>query len=282
MSRDPSIHVSYSQFLRLLDELGIEDFPTDTFFSKAQKVALNSRTLLVSNKKDTKKAKQILLASKGDAAMVADIIYATRIKLKHRGIRKVTESNKKDWSLCKDLASICNQFCQDFDIKNTRSGFIAYINIGFKRMGRDHRNILTRLIAMAENIYAYYDSEQSIKEDDNPKQTNFIYEYYNKKVADATGIWERVPLNTDPDKYNHFLCIRNLCDENGWDYKNFVEAQFDGMAWCNGLPEPHNMYGPKAIERYKKYVYKYKGSQEPEEEEIEGGLWSRIQKNETR
>lgn len=276
MSRDPSIHLSKSQFLRLLEDMGIEGFPTDNFFVQARKVALNTRAILVSNKKDTKQVNKILLATKGDAAMVADIVYATRIKLHHRGIRKINETQKRDWSLCKDLANICNQFSQDFNFKDARAGFIAYINIGFKRMGRDHRNILTRLIAMAENIYAYYESEQAIQEDTNPRLTNSLYEYYNKRVADSTGIYERAPLNQDPDKYNHFYQIRILCDDNKWDYQDFIDAQFDGMAWCNGLPEPHNMYGPKAIERYKKFVYKYKGTDKSEPEEIEGGLWNKI------
>lgn len=270
--RNPSIHITKDTFLKILGELSIEDFPTDKFFALARRASVNTRTVVVSNKKDTKTVNKVLLASKGDAAMVADIIYATRIKLKHRGIRKINESMKKDWTLCKELASICNQFVQDFQFLDTRAGFIEYINIGFKRMGKDHRNILNRLIAMAENIFTYYDTQQSISEDDSPKLTLSIYDYYNQKVADATGIWERSPLKEDPEKYNHFLSIRKLCESNQWDHRDFIDAQFEGMAWCNGLPEPHNMYGPKAIERYKKYVYKY-GSSQPK---IQGSLWDQI------
>lgn len=274
--KDPSIHITKSQFLKILDGLGIEDFPTDNFFAQARQVSVNTRAILVSNKKDTKKVNNILLASKGDASMVADIVYSIRIKLHHRGIRKINETNKRDWALCKDLANICNQFVQDFNFKSARAGFIAYINIGFKRMGRDHRNILTRLIAMAENIYTYYETEQVIQSDTDKSFTKSIYTYYNKKVADATGIYERAELESDPEKYNHFLQIRQLCEDNKWYYEDFVDAQFDGMAWCNGLPEPHNMYGPKAIERYKKFIYKYGKSETNTAVQGGGSLWDQI------
>lgn len=59
--------------------------------------------MVVSNKGTTKKVTNILLASKGNASLVADILYATRIKLKHRGVRKINESNTREWALCKSL-----------------------------------------------------------------------------------------------------------------------------------------------------------------------------------
>lgn len=277
MNRIPSIHITKPQFIQILDEFGIKNFPTDQFFAQARRVSVNSRSVFTTNKKDTRKVNNILLASKGDASMVADIVYSIRTKLKHRGVRKVTENNKRDWTLCKDLANICNQFAEDFGFDNTRSAFITYIDIGFKKMGRDHRNVLTRLIAMCENIYAYYETKSSIQEDTDKTITKSIYNYYNKKVADATGIYEREDLENDPERYNHFLQIRLLCEENKWNYEDYVDAQFDGMAWCNGLPEPHNMYGPKAIERYKKFIYKYGKSET--NTAIQGSLWSAINKN---
>ena len=66
------------------------------FFVIARKEAINTRAVVVSNKGTTKKVTNILLASKGNASLVADILYATRIKLKHRGVRKINESNTRE------------------------------------------------------------------------------------------------------------------------------------------------------------------------------------------
>lgn len=275
--REPSIHITKAQFKKLLDEFGIKDLNINQFFAQARRVSVNTRNVFVTNKRETKRVNNILLATKGDASMVADIVYATRIKLKHRGARKITEAHKKDWTLCKELASICNQFAQDFNFQDIREAFIAYINIGFKRMGKDHRNILNRLISMVDNIYLYYENSQGIGEDDTPKLTINLYDYYNQKIADATGIWETEALEDNPEKYNDFLQIRKLCEEHNWDYRDYIDAQFEGMAWCNGIPEPHNMYNPKAIDRYKKFVYKY--GQRESTPVIKGGLWNKINNN---
>lgn len=277
MQREPSIHITKGEFQRLLNDLEIEGFPINQFFIQARKVSVNTRNVSVTTKKDTKRVNKILLATKGDASMVADIVYATRIKLKHRGVRKINETQKRDWALCKELANICNQFAQDFLFENTREAFLTYISIGFKRMGKDHRNILNRLISMVDNVYLYYENSQGIGEDDAPKLTINLYDYYNQKIADATGIWEKEALEDNPEKYNDFLQIRRLCDEHNWDYQDYVDAQFEGMAWCNGIPEPHNMYNPKAIDRYKKFVYKY--GQRESTPVIKGGLWNKINNN---
>ena len=277
MKREPSIHITKSQFLDILEELGITNLPVNQVFALARKVSINSRNVLVTNKKDTKRVNNILLATKGDAALVADLVYATRVKLRHRGARKITENSKADWTRCKELAAICNQFAQDFSFTDIRDAFLTYITIGFKRMGKDHRNMMTRLISMADNIYTYYENNQCVREDDAPKLTQSIYDYYNKKIADATGIWETEALEENPEKYNDFLQVRKLCEEHKWDYQDYIDAQFEGMAWCNGIPEPHNMYNTKAIDRYKKYVYKY--GQRDNTPSLEGGLWNKINNN---
>ena len=96
--RDPSIHITKHQFEKILSQLEVYNFPIDAFFVIARKEAINTRVVVVTNNKTTKKVSNILLASKGDAALVADIIYATRIKLKHRGVRKIRETEPRNWA----------------------------------------------------------------------------------------------------------------------------------------------------------------------------------------
>src|SRR5574343_124740 len=107
--RDPSIHITKHQFEKILSQLEVYNFPIDAFFVIARKEAINTRVVVVTNNKTTKKVSNILLASKGDAALVADIIYATRIKLKHRGVRKIRETEPRNWAVCKKIAELCNQ-----------------------------------------------------------------------------------------------------------------------------------------------------------------------------
>lgn len=269
--RSPSIHITKSQFEEILNTLEVDNFPVEAFFVIARKEAINHRAVLVSNK-NTKRVNNILLASKGDAALVADILYATRIKLKHRGVRKINESNSREWANCKKLAEICNTFCEDFKF-DTREGFIKYIETGLKRM-TDYRNVMQRLISMQDNITNQMDAEIELKGDKDPGFTKDIHDEFIKRVASVTGIYES--YEHQPEKYVHFLRIHNLMDEKDWNVFQFLDAQFEALAWCNGLPEPSQMYNDKAIERYNKYLYKNKDKRTLDEPQVEGSLWEKI------
>ena len=270
--RSPSIHITKSQFEEILNTLEVDNFPVEAFFVIARKEAINTRAVVVSNKGTTKKVTNILLASKGNASLVADILYATRIKLKHRGVRKINESNTREWALCKKLAEICNTFCEDFKF-DTREGFIKYIETGLKRM-TDYRNVMQRLISMQDNITNQIDAEIELKGDKDPGFTKDIHDEFIKRVASVTGIYES--YEHQPEKYVHFLRIHNLMDEKDWNVFRFLDAQFEALAWCNGLPEPSQMYNDKAIERYNKYLYKNKDKRTLEEPQVEGSLWDKI------
>ena len=65
-------------------------------------------------------------------------------------------------------------------------------------------------------------------------------------------------------------------DEKDWNVFQFLDAQFEALAWCNGLPEPSQMYNDKAIERYNKYLYKNKDKRTLDEPQVEGSLWDSI------
>ena len=270
--REPSIHITKSQFEEILNTLEVDNFPVEAFFVIARKRAINHRAVLVSNNKNTKRVNNLLLASKGDAALVADILYATRIKLKHRGVRKINESNSREWANCKKLAEVCNTFCEDFKF-DTREGFIKYIETGLKRM-TDYRNVMQRLISMQDNITNQIDAEIELKEDKDPGFTKDIHDEFIKRVASVTGIYES--YEHQPEKYVHFLRIHNLMDEKDWNVFQFLDAQFEALAWCNGLPEPSQMYNDKAIERYNKYLYKNKNKRTLDEPQVEGSLWDSI------
>lgn len=275
--RDPSIHITLSTFEKLLQDLEVTHFPTEAFFLMARKNSIDSRAVVASNKKTTKKLDNITLASHGDANLVANLIYATRIKLKQRGVRKITESNSREWNCCKQLADICNNFCNDFDLE-TRAGFITYIEIGLSRV-TSNRNLVQKLISLADSISIRYEVAKEVKDyqctGSIKKEVQDIYQYYVKYIANSTGIYE--DFENDPEKYIHVCRVHELISERGWDYKDFINAQFEALSFCNGVPSLDNMYGDKAIERFNKYLYKNKNNhQETETPTISGSLWSKI------
>lgn len=271
-SREPSIHITLSDFKEIANELGIDDVANE-FFRIARKRAINSRTILVSNNKINKQVNNVLLANQGDAQMVADIIYATRIKLKHRGVRKINQGNLREWTNCKKLAEICNTFCQDFELP-TREGFIKYIELGIKKMP-DARGLTTRLIGLQDSITEEFSAIKEIQElSPKDKQTiSQIQDFYVRQIADRTGIYEPIK---DPGKFTHFIRLYDFLNKKGWNYKEYIIAQFEGLAWCNGIPELSQLTSEKAISRYNKYLYKHGEDITQEDDDEEGSLWDKI------
>jgi hypothetical protein len=270
-SREPSIHITLSDFKEIAKELGIDDVANE-FFRMARKRAINSRSILVSNNKINKQVNNVLLANQGDAQMVADIIYATRIKLKHKGVRKINQGNLREWNNCKKLAEICNTFCQDFELP-TREGFIKYIELGIKKMP-DARGLTTRLIGLQDSITEEFSAIKEIQElSPKDKQTiSQIQDFYVRQIADRTGIYEPIK---DPGKFTHFIRLYDFLNKKGWNYKEYIIAQFEGLAWCNGIPELSQLTSEKAISRYNKYLYKH-GEDITQEDDEEGSLWDKI------
>lgn len=269
--KDPSIHIKKSDFKKILKSLEIKDFPLDQFLQAATKKAVNARTVLVTNDRVNKRMEHILLANKGDASMVADLVYSIRIKLGHRGIRKVNQTNPREWDFCKKLADACNHFCEEFQFNNPREGFLVYIETGLKKI-TSNRNIIEKLVSMYDYIMEAYGSEMEIKNDPTPDDTRLIHNYYVSSIASNTGIMESYV--DQPVKYIHFLKLKNFLETRGWDYENFIDAQFEALSYCNGIPPLESLYGDKAIERYNKWLYKNHSQNEPVK--VRGSLWDAI------
>lgn len=274
--RDPSIHITKEEFLNICEELNI-NIPSkiDDFFRLARKKALNSRVIVVKNKETKKRINNVLLASKGDASLVADLIYAIRIKLKHKGVRKINEGMPREWINCKKLAEICNTFCQDFNLE-TREGFIKYLEMGISKI-TSYRQLTQKLISMQETISQSYEAIQEYQNLslEDKKGIRNIHDYYVGKIADKTGIVE--DFSSDPERYAYFIDLYNFLQENGWSYKDYITAQFEGLAWCNSIPELSTLTSDKAVARYNKYLYKYTNWQTEESpQEEEGSMWDKL------
>ena len=270
--RDPSIHCKLSDLSKILKKISptfSEDVITD--IAKAlRKVSVDNRSVVISNDKLKKDMAKRLQSSKGDATLLADIIYSVRIKLKHKGVRKINMADR-DWLQVKQLANLCNQFCEDFNLA-TRDGFIKYIEIGLPKLA-SMRSYIGKLINMYESISQEWDAVSSLKADGHPKDTLELHDAFINKIADRTGIFET--FTNRPDKMLCFYRARGICDELSVDYQTFIDAQFEAFDWCSGIPTPESLTTDKAKERLNKYLYQNKISVQPK---VKKDFWNQLKK----
>lgn len=266
--RNPSIHIDKETFLVLIEKVGIKDI--DKFFREARKYSLDNRSVTVTNDKLKKIAEKVIQSNKGDASLMADVIYSVRIKMKHRGVKRIG-INDREWLQIKQLAKLGNQFSQEFELEK-RAGYIEYIQLGLSKLA-SMRQYISKLINMYETICNEYDSRQELNNDPNPQKTMEMHNVFVNKIADRTGLFEK--LDNRPDKMTAFLRARELCDNMGIDYETFIDAQFEALDFCNGIPTPEQLYTDKAKERLNKYLFTHNISVEPQSKV---DFWSKLKK----
>jgi hypothetical protein len=275
--RDPSIHVKRSDLSKAIKSLwdGVEDKEIDMLIKKLRRKSCDNRSVVISNEKLKKDMSKRLASNKGDASLLSDVIYSVRIKLKHRGIRRVTQEDR-EWLQVKQLAKVCNQFCEEFEMEK-RAGYIKYIELAISKISSFH-SMYSKFINMYESIVNEYDASHKLIHDSDKQTTLSIHDYFVSKVADKTGIYSE--FKDKPNKMLKFMEIRELCENLSIDYEVFIDAQFEALDWCNGLPTPEVMVTDKAKERLQKYMYQHKITTKTPTTKVDSGFWAKLKNHE--
>lgn len=264
MIKDPSIHISYTQFLKLTKELGLKVSgpKAKLLFQKARQISLDHRSVVVSNRKKlTEKLEHRVKATIGDTNLLAQTIYALRIKRKHIGVSKIKQSDSA-WTVLKDLTNMVNEFCTQYELP-TKAGFVKFVETGFNLMEtsnfKNYSNCHNFLKKNYDKIINRYEADQALANDIDPRGTKEIYEAFNRRVIEMSGIYDNYTSN--PFHYVNFLKARELADDLGVDYEIFMDAQFYALAFCHGIPNLEDLHGEKARQRLSQYLSKTGGIQ---------------------
>lgn len=249
-NRDPSIHIRESKLIEILSELGIKDEDlVKQLLYKAKKCSSYSRSITVSNDKLQKSAKRVLIAEVADVMLMAKMIHMVRKQLKHRGIQIIRE-NSRDWGMVREITSAAVNFAVDFNLPKNEA-FKQYIYLGLKKMNKFSLN---KFLSMHACICETYEANLLIAKDKSKNLTDQAYATYNEIVTRNTGT-AIFNYREMPDKFVFFIKAKEVAEEYGVTPRTYIEAQFYGLGWKNGIPDPVQLIGDKAIERLQKYVF---------------------------
>ena len=264
-TKDPSIHITYTQFLAITQELGIKvsKVKTQKLFSIARQYSLDHRSIVVSNRKKlTEKIHQRIKSPIGDANLLAQAIYMIRVTRKHIGVTKIKQYDAA-WTSLKELTNMVNEFCKAYGL-TTKEGFVKFIETGFDLMDtykyKNYNNAPQWLKKNYDLIINRYESVKLLNEDDDPQSTREFYNIFNNKVMELSGIYDNYKDN--PYQYVNFLKGRQLADELGVDYDTYLTAQFASLYFCHGIPRIEDLHGDKARQRLTQYLSKNGGLQQ--------------------
>ena len=259
MSRQPSIHITEKELTNILRDMFEEDFSNWDFkkiatdiTKRAKGKQLSNRKLVVSNDKLVKQATKMVKASMTDVEQLNQLIFYIRKTKTKLYIREKFKAGSKDYTQLKELASVCNQFCNTFGFSK-KEGYTKYLTECIPHISSS-LNYVGKIINMAEKVFNTYETKNLIDNDDNPKLTKEILDYYSSSIIKKTGM-DTITMN--PSTYIKFIDVRKKIEELKVDPEVYIDAQFEGLAWTDNYPEPSQLLNDKALERLNKYIYKH-------------------------
>lgn len=252
--RDPSVHIKRSDFLKILDELGLVDVGqrldfADKFFICAVKYAVTNRH---SNPK-TKSTKEVkekpVPTSEAELHFFIRSVYAHRAKEFHKSL-KAPSKGTTEYTVLEKAASIAVEFSKNFCFSSVQEGMLRYIEIAFQLMGKKYR--VQQLTYLRDSVYATQEALEKVLEDSNPEGTLALHNAYALFMS-KEGI--SFDCRSNPEKYSNFLYARQEADTQAADYGDWMEAQFAGLAFARTFPEVYQLHGEKAVGRYHKFIF---------------------------
>lgn len=254
--RDPSIHITQSTLASLLkDTLELTDQKALTLAKKLVKKAFDSRvknraTIVEKDKAVSKKLKKAVESENDYTEQFNRVLTLNRELAKHN-FTPINQTGR-DYTTLKEVTLIALEFCKVFNL-SPDVGFGHFIQLGFQLIGKKYA--LNKFKYHKENIFNLYSFSLEIQTDPKKKDTEKFYEIWR----DTMLTWSSIDIEiTTVEKYVNILYARQEADEAKADYDDWIEAQFQELAWLDVIPELSQLHGVNALERYEKWKVKNK------------------------
>lgn len=254
MQRSPSIHITKNNLALVLKQvlgLGSNDktdynLLAERILISGKRYSLSNRSLVVDKAKLVKSTSRVLLSTRDDAGSFSQLLLSIRRQRHHKGIALI-KPGSREWLQIKEIAKLAMDFCNDFSLKRDE-GFKAYINLALNKM---QKYSLLKFNSIHQSICDDYDALQIIKQDITPLETQKVKQVYEKHLGEK-GVFR--DYRDSPDKFVCFVKAKEECHKLSVPIDHYVKAQFWGLEWCNGIPDPVQLIGPKAIDRLNRYL----------------------------
>ena len=113
---------------------------------------------------------------------------------------------------------------------------------------------LNKFNSIHQRICEVYGANLEISKDLTPGETFKVKLEYEKLLGEKGRV---IDFKTIPEKYVWFIKAKEECHRLNVPIEHYIKAQFWGLEWCNGIPDPIQLVGNKAIDRLNKYLSEF-------------------------
>lgn len=262
MTREPSIHITEANLSRIFDELGItcKGQPNTqrlvkAVLKKSKKYSLTNRKLLATNNQTAKKAEKISGADAESTMLMSQVIFQYRKSIKHKGVT-IIKAGTPQYTILKTITKNVLEFYKEFEdhFTSTKDAAVTYIEIANGLMTNFN---LTRIPSLHEKITNQFNAKLEIRTDPKPEYTNRAYAQYVRGVIEIAGTLIDDPKE-NPTDMSYFVQVTQRCLKLRITPEVYIQAQFAGLEFCNGIPSPAQLVSAKSLSYIQKHGGKIK------------------------
>lgn len=235
--RDAILNIRKSDLIQVLERQGVV-IDIDALFREAKKFKVSYN---IDEKTFQKFAK---VQDAGKFELFNNLLTSCLQEAHNPTARKILVQDSA-FNIMKEVSILAEEFCRIYNF-DTREGFIEYIRLGLKFMGKKYA--INKFKYYNAKIVDLYGTQIEIKEDKNKKLTERLAEYYSFLAK----------ISPSKEDTIHFVRCAAQIIEIGADPKHFMDVQFGRFEWSGNIPEPYNLYGEAAQIAYNKNPVKKK------------------------
>jgi hypothetical protein len=215
---------------------------------EAKGLSCNHRVVVIKTKQDNKKVQAALTPSEETYIFVKTLTQIRR-KNKHRGVTEIGE-NHSHWAFIKKtIIPLVKEFAEETN-NSFEKACKEFITWGMYLMNNYN---ITKFSTLGPKILDTYEADKEIDNDPFAEQTVEAIKFYCRWIYEKTGIQEYGSLD-NPLKYVEFVRMVKFCNSKGYKVLDYLKAQFEGLDWAGGIPDPSQLNSVAAIDRFIKYV----------------------------
>lgn len=246
--KDPSIHVTLSRLKAILKDLGYSEELAEQIAIKGKQGVPKNRGLVRLTQTQQKRANRLLNSEDKDAELFSNLLIHERSKQVKSNRMKGYRKGTKDWDMLRDLASMANDFCAEFD-HSKDEGYRRFIELGLGFMRKFGLNLF---ISKSERIFETERLLKFISERDSNEARDLLRVYYDR-LEESTGVAR--PKTISEEKYADMIQGAEEAQNARATMVDWIDAQIEGLSDFNAFPASYQLYGQNARDRYERYMY---------------------------
>jgi hypothetical protein len=254
--RNPAMHIRYTDFIKVLNSVGIPK-PNSTalaIFKAAVPFNIRDRYVVNGNADTQRKANRVITASKASSITVPKfhmILNSERAKVGHKYFQPILQSSP-NYLMLKEVCQLAVTFATQCGFDDIYEGCRVYVYLGLDRMKRNYG--LNRFKTYDSYIYQQYEFYDLITNDVDKERSKEVCNTYIKLLIEYAGI-ERDDFDK-PENFVNFVYTREVIDREQANIEDWIRAQFvEFSKYPNSpIPSPNQLCTDKSVDRYYTYM----------------------------